>query len=75
MLKFKKKKKNCINWYIIKSISNGLCKPKILSIIKSETQKKLSNELSIPRFFFGSWTVAHQVWWATVHSSNAFFLL
>ena len=68
-LMYKKLKKRC------KSISNGLCKSKIFSIIENETKKSHSNGFSIPKIFFGSWTVAHQVWWATVHSSKKKFLL
>ena len=59
-----------------KSISNGVAKYIKISIIESGTIKVVSNRLSIdsiPGIFFGSWTIAHQVWWATVHSSNFFF--
>ena len=57
----------------VKSISNGIAKCIKISIIESGTIKIVSNGFSISGIFFGSWTVAHQVWWATVHSSNVFF--
>ena len=63
------------HWQKYKSISDDICKGKIFSIIESDTIKRVFNGLSIVRIFFGLWTVAHQVWWATVHSSNDFFLL
>ena len=64
-----------IPWQKYKSISNDICKGQIFSIIENDTIKRVSNGFFIAGIFFGLWTVAHQVWWDTVHSSNDFFLL
>ena len=49
-----------------KSISNREDKPKILSIIENETQKKLSSGFS-KSLFFCLWTVTHKICWAIVY--------
>ena len=40
-----------------------------------EQKKGDSNSFFIHQIFFLLMNVTHQVWWATIHSSNLFFLL